>query len=324
MNISEIIKPVEAQLKEFDSYFKKSMKSNVSLLDIIIKYITRRKGKQVRPAIVFLTAEICGGINSRTFTAAAMVELLHTATLVHDDVVDEAKERRGLASINAAWTNKIAVLIGDFLLAKGLLSAIDNDEFGFLKALSDTVRRMSEGELLQIQKSKEIDISEETYFRIISDKTASLISTCCQVGALSATNDAEIINKMKMFGEYLGIAFQIRDDIFDISGQSAKIGKAIGNDLKEKKMTLPLLHSLKQSTKKESNEIISLVKNKKITKKEIEHVFSFVRNYGGIDFAENKANEFISKALEIINTFPESKAKNSLEALAKFVVERDN
>ncbi len=324
MTINDIIKPVEAHLKEFDSFFKKSMKSNVSMLDLIIKYMTRKKGKQVRPSIVFLTAEMCGGINQRSFTAAAMVELLHTATLVHDDVVDEAKERRGIASINASWSNKIAVLVGDFLLAKGLLSAIDNEEFGFLKALADAVKRMSEGELLQIQKSKETDVTEETYFRIIQDKTASLIATCCSVGALSATNDEKVISKMKMYGEYLGIAFQIRDDIFDLTGQSAKIGKPVGNDLKEKKMTLPLLYSLRQVPKKESKEIIKLVKNKNISKKEIEQVMKFVEVNGGIEFSEGKAMEYSNKALEMLADFPASVAKDSLVNLARFVVERDN
>jgi octaprenyl-diphosphate synthase len=252
MNIKEISKPIEGHLKEFNKYFKDTMKSNVALLDIIISYMTRKRGKQVRPAMVFLSAELCGGVNQRTYIGASMIELLHTATLVHDDVVDNSDKRRGLATINAEWNNKIAVLIGDFLLAKGLLAATANTEFGFLHATSDAVKRMSEGELLQIQKSNEIDLEEETYFRIISDKTASLLSAACKVGSLSATDNVEKHELMYQYGENVGLAFQIRDDIFDYTGDATKIGKPVGNDLKEKKITLPLLYSFRQVSKSEA------------------------------------------------------------------------
>ena len=227
------------------------MRTKVPLLELIIRYITKKKGKQVRPALVFLSAELCGGINNRSYIGAALVELLHTATLVHDDVVDEAKKRRGLPSINAAWTNKIAVLIGDYLLAKGLLIAIENEEFTFLKATSRTVRRMSEGELLQIQKSKEILLDEDIYFKIISDKTASLMASCCEIGAISATEDTEIHAVLRNFGELIGIAFQIKDDIFDYVSKSSILGKPVGNDLKEKKFTLPLIFSISKVPEKQ-------------------------------------------------------------------------
>lgn len=324
MTLKEISQPVEKHIKEFETYFKSIMKSNVSLLDLILQYITRKQGKQIRPSLVFLSAGLCGSVNQRSIIGAAMLELLHTATLIHDDVVDEASERRGLASINAAWSNKIAVLIGDFLLGKGLLAAVDNNEHDFLKALSTTVKRMSEGELLQIQKSKEIDKSEETYFKIISDKTASLLSTCCEVGALSATDDKEKINKLRLFGEYLGIAFQIRDDIFDFVGHSKTIGKAIGNDLKEKKMTLPLIYSLSKVQHSEAKEIIKLVKSNKISKKEIRYVLNFVMENGGIDFSELKAREYIQLAVSQLTDFPDSEYKHSLLMLADFVIERES
>ncbi|MCX7736288.1 MAG: polyprenyl synthetase family protein, partial [Candidatus Kapabacteria bacterium] len=258
-----------------------------------------------------------------SYVGAAMVELLHTATLIHDDVVDEAKERRGIASINARWNNKIAVLIGDYLLAKGLLIAVENKEYGFLESLSRTVKRMSEGELLQIQKSKDYHIDEKTYYQIISNKTASLISTCCEIGAIATTNDVSIQQKMREFGELVGISFQIRDDIFDYSSKSSILGKPVGNDLKEKKITLPLIHSLSKVNGSEAKEIIKLIKEKKITKREISKVIDFVKANGGIEYAETRAREYIEKAQQILETFPDSPAKKSLQNLSIFVFERD-
>jgi octaprenyl-diphosphate synthase len=323
MNIKEISKPIEGHLKEFNKYFKDTMKSNVALLDIIISYMTRKRGKQVRPAMVFLSAELCGGVNQRTYIGASMIELLHTATLVHDDVVDNSDKRRGLATINAEWNNKIAVLIGDFLLAKGLLAATGNTEFGFLHATSDAVKRMSEGELLQIQKSKEIDIEEETYFRIISDKTASLLSAACKVGALSATDTKEKHDLMYQYGENVGLAFQIRDDIFDYTGDATKIGKPVGNDLKEKKITLPLLYSFRQVSKSEAKKILKMVKEDELTRDNIKKIISFVTDNGGLDYAKEKANHFSNEAINILNKFDPCPARDSLISFAKFVVDRD-
>jgi octaprenyl-diphosphate synthase len=322
MNLKEILNPVEKHLEDFDIFFKELMHSNVSLLDHIVRYITKKKGKRVRPALVFLSAELCGGATKRSHVAAAMVELLHTATLIHDDVVDEARERRGIASINEAFSNKVAVLFGDYLLAKGLLSAIDNDEFAFLKALSTSVRRMSEGELLQMQKSKEFDMTEETYFKIISNKTASLIATACQTGAISASADESMQKSLKDYGEYVGLSFQIRDDIFDYLSKSKTIGKPVGNDLKEKKITLPLVYSLSQVSKRESKEIIKIIKNGDLNKKSITTIVDFVKDNGGIDYAENKAKELNSLAIASLDNFKDGKVKQSLRNFAEFVLER--
>jgi octaprenyl-diphosphate synthase len=323
MSLKELSKPVEQDLKEFNKFFKEQMKTNVSLLNLIIQYMTRKRGKQVRPTLVFLSAMLCGGISKRSYTGAAMIELLHTATLIHDDVVDEASERRGMASINASWNNKIAVLIGDFLLGKGLLTSVDAGEFDFLRATSHAVRRMSEGELLQIQKSREIDIDEETYFQIISDKTASLMASCCEIGAISATEDKDIQLKMRQFGEYLGIAFQIKDDIMDYQSRSSIIGKPVGNDLKEKKLTLPLIHAFTNVSKSETKKIVRLIKSGGMSRKAINEVIDFARNNNGIAYSEEKAMEYSQKAIELISDFPDTEAKQSLNGIAKFVVERN-
>jgi octaprenyl-diphosphate synthase len=323
MNIKEISAPIQQHLEEFDNYFKELMRSKVSLLDLIVQYITKKKGKRVRPALVFLTAELSGGVSKRSFIAAAMVELLHTATLIHDDVVDEASERRGLASINAAWSNKIAVLFGDYLLSKGLLTAIDNDEFEFLKSMSLSVKRMSEGELLQIQKSKEFNINEEVYFRIISDKTASLLANCCQMGAISATSDLEKQKALYEYGELIGLAFQIRDDIFDYVSHSRTIGKPVGNDLKEKKITLPLIHSLNNAPKSEAKNILKIVKNGDLRKKNIQAIVKFVIEYGGMEYAASKAKELSAQAIDKLDIFQDSDSKKSLINFANFVIERD-
>jgi octaprenyl-diphosphate synthase len=322
MSIREISKPVEEHLEAFHTFFRGQMRSRVPLLDLVIRYVLRQRGKRVRPALVFLSAQLCGGINSRTYTGAAMVELLHTATLVHDDVVDEANERRGMASVNAIWKNKAAVLVGDYLLSRGLLIAVENEEFGFLKATSHAVRRMSEGELLQMQKSRQLNIDEETYFRIIGDKTASLLASCCQIGAGSATADTAIIERLREYGELVGTAFQIRDDLLDYVSRTNLIGKPMANDLKERKITLPLIYACRQAGRKEGREIISLLKKGKLDQQSIQHIMDFVRSYGGVDYAQNKAAELSKQAADLLRDFPDSAAKNSLLDFAEFVISR--
>ncbi|MDQ1266143.1 MAG: Polyprenyl synthetase family protein [Bacteroidota bacterium] len=322
MNITEISGPIEKHLDSFNKYFKSLMLTDVSLLNLIINYITKKKGKQVRPVLVFLSAELCGGANERTNIGAAMIELLHTATLIHDDVVDKSSQRRGMASINAEWSNKIAVLIGDYLLARGLLSAIDHSEFNFLRATSKAVRRMSEGELLQIEKSMKIDTDEETYFKIISYKTASLMSSCCEIGALSATDDSEKHLALSRYGELVGLSFQIRDDIFDYANKSSIIGKPVGNDLKEKKLTLPLIYSFKQVSKGEAKDILKIIKGGKLKKADITKVVDFVKVNGGLDYAEKKAKELSIQGVEAISGFADCPAKDSLIKYANFVIER--
>lgn len=324
MNIKEISKPVEQHVSEFNKYFKSLMKSEVSLLNLILKYISAKRGKQVRPTLLFLSAELCGGASKRSYIGAAMIELLHTATLIHDDVVDQATHRRGVASINAEWNNKISVLIGDFLLSKGLLSAIDSDEFDFLHITSTAVKRMSEGELLSIQKSKDLEMNEDIYFKITSDKTASLIAACCEIGAVSADASKEQREAMRNYGELIGTAFQIRDDVFDYTSKSIIIGKPVGNDLKEKKITLPLLYAFKTSSSKEIKNISSMIKNQKIKKEDIKYIIEFVTNKGGVAEAENKAREFAEKAKNSLNIFDDSPAKEALIKFANFVVERNS
>lgn len=323
MSISEISKPIQHHLDDFNDFFKLQMKSNVALLDTVIRYILKSRGKQVRPALVFLSASLCGEVTRRTYVGASMVELLHTATLVHDDVVDQAEERRGLRSINAVWKNKIAVLVGDYLLSRGLLTAVENDEFDFLKITSTAVRRMSEGELLQIQKSRQKVIDEETYYRIIADKTASLISTCCEIGAVSVTNDPEIRTAMRNYGENVGMAFQIQDDVLDYTSRTNILGKPIGNDIKEGKLTLPLIYACTQAPKSEAKNIVSLVKGKNISQKQVDFVQSFVKNHGGIEYATEQALNKVRSATENLERFPDSNIKQSLVNFAHFVVSRE-
>lgn len=324
MTIKDISKPVAKQMEEFNQYFKDIVKSDVALLNLILNYITNKKGKQVRPMLVFLSADVCGGVTERSFPGAAMAELLHIATLIHDDVVDNSISRRGVPSINAVWKNKIAVLIGDYFLASGLLTSIKNREFEFLGVTSRAVKRMSEGELLQIQKSKKIDTDEETYYKIISDKTASLISSCCEIGALSATDNKLHHQAMANYGEYLGIAYQIRDDIFDYKGNSNVIGKPVGNDLKEKKLTLPLIHSFKNVPRKDARAILNLIKEGNLKKKDFDRISKFVTDFGGIEYAETKAKEFTNKAIAEIEAFSDSPSKESLKNLTKFVISRES
>lgn len=321
MNLNKITAPIKNELAEFQKVFSGSLKSNVALVDLITKYILKQKGKKVRPILVLLSAKLCGKISSRTYVAATLVELLHTATLIHDDVVDDAKTRRGLASINAVWKNKAAVLMGDFLLSKGLLVSLDNDEPGFLKATSEAVRRMSEGELLQIQKARNFDATEETYFKVISDKTASLIKTCCKIGAMSTSNDKNKIESMAVYGENLGIAFQLRDDLLDYTGRKKLLGKATGNDLKEKKFTLPLLTALKNAPAKNSKEIMKLIKSE--SGKKFEAVYYFVEQYGGIEYTQKKISHYAGLALSSLDKFTNSDSKDSLAELVSFVSNRE-
>lgn len=321
MNLNKISDPITEELKEFENQFSGVLKSKVALIDLITKYILRQKGKKIRPILVLLSAKLCGEINSRTYVAANLVELLHTATLIHDDVVDDAKTRRGIASINAVWKNKVSVLIGDYLLSKGLLLSLENNEYDFLQLTSEAVRRMSEGELLQIQKARNFDATEETYFKVISDKTASLIKTCCKLGALSTAKDKTNVDKLGVFGENIGIAFQIRDDILDYTGRKKLLGKSTGNDLKEKKFTLPLIVALRNAPKKRSAEIMKLIKSDRTRK--FDEVYEFVIDNRGVEYAADKVIEYSDKAKNSLSDFKESNVKNSLVEFADFVSKRE-
>jgi octaprenyl-diphosphate synthase len=323
MNVNEIKAPVAKEMDEFEVKFKSSMKSSVPLLDKITQYIVKRKGKQLRPMFVFLSAKVCGEMNDSTYRAASLIELLHTATLVHDDVVDDSNERRGFFSVNALWKNKIAVLVGDFLLSRGLLLSVDNKDFHLLGLVSNAVREMSEGELLQIEKARKLDIDEKVYYEIIRKKTASLIASCCACGAASVTTDQTVIEKMQSFGEAVGIAFQIKDDLFDY-GDGSNIGKPTGIDIKEKKMTLPLIYALNNASFLEKRRIINIVKNNNNNPKKVAEVIDFVIKSGGIQYAETKMNEYKNKAIELISSFPDSPSKNSLIGLVKYTTERKN
>lgn len=315
--VTDIIGP---ELKIFESKFSDAVKSNTALLDSIMKYIIKRKGKQMRPMFVFLSAKLHGEINERTYRAAALVELLHTATLVHDDVVDESFERRGFFSINAIWKNKIAVLVGDYLLSKGLLLSTTNGDFKHLHILSDAVRQMSEGELLQIEKSRKLNLDEKIYFEIIKNKTASLLSSACGVGAYSTTGDENITEKMKLFGEKVGIAFQIKDDLFDYG--SADIGKPTGNDIKEKKLTLPLIYSLNKADSAAKKRIIYLIKNNNKDPRKVKEIIDFVVSSGGIEYTEQKMFAYRDEALEILNSFSDTPVRKALEELVRFTTDR--
>ncbi|MBI2721861.1 MAG: polyprenyl synthetase family protein [Bacteroidetes bacterium] len=304
----------------FEEKFKGAMKSSVPLLDKITNYIVKRKGKQIRPMFVFLSAQNVGEINESTYRAAALIELLHTATLVHDDVVDDSNERRGFFSVNALWKNKIAVLIGDFLLSKGLLLSLENDDFHILKIVSTAVREMSEGELLQIEKARKLDISEEIYFEIITKKTAALIAACCAAGVASITNDAKQIGLAKEFGTLTGIAFQIKDDLFDFGTDD--IGKPTGIDIKEKKMTLPLIYALNKSPWIEKRKIINIIKNHNEESEQVNKVIDFVHAKGGIDYATTIMHEYKIKALAVLKQLPANAANKSLENLLVYAIER--
>ena len=319
--LDDIREPVEDDLDAFRSYFREAMRSDHMLLDKITQYVLWQKGKRIRPLLVLLSAQACGGsATDTTHRAAALVELLHTATLVHDDVVDDAEERRGVFSINALWKNKIAVLLGDFLLSRGLLLSLDHDDYSILHTLSDAVRRMSEGELLQIEKSRLLDIDEETYFRIISDKTASLISACTKSGAVSVSDDEALTERMDEFGETLGLAFQIRDDLFDFSVEDA--GKPIGIDLQEKKMTLPLIVALREAGRHEKKRILKIVDRDDKDRDDLRTIGAFVDEHGGIAYARSKMESLAADARSLLSALPPSEARASLVGLTQFAIQR--
>lgn len=310
------------EMKIFEKHFRSSVKSNVSLLNLITRYIIKRKGKQMRPMLVFLSAKLNGGITESTHNAAALIELLHTATLVHDDVVDEAYERRGFFSVNALWKNKISVLIGDYLLSRGLLLSVKHKEYDLLEIVSEAVKEMSEGELLQIEKSRKLDITEDVYFDIIQKKTAALISACTASGAKSAGADNDKVARMNEFGLNLGIAFQIKDDIFDYD-KNNNIGKPSGNDIKEKKMTLPLIYALNNASGNEKKHIIKIIRKNSDNSKKVEEVIKFVKSKGGLEYAGKMMIEYKNKAREILETFPICDARNSLLELLEYTITRN-
>ncbi len=319
--LTRIKKPVEKEMAEFEAYFGKTMHSEIPLLNIILNYILRRKGKQMRPLLVFLTAKLNGPVTESAFVAATFIELLHTASIVHDDVVDDAHERRGALSINALWNSKIAVLVGDYMLSKGMLISVEKNRFDMLEIVSEAVKSMSEGELLQLQKARKLNIREEDYFKIILSKTAALLSACTACGARSVTDDLEVIQIMKDFGENIGIAFQIRDDLLDYEG-TGLTGKTVGNDIKEKKITLPLIYALEQSANSKKRHILNIVRRKKKTKSEINEVISFVEETGGMDYAELKMNQYRDKALAILDSYPDSEVKSSLKEFVNYTTSR--
>ncbi len=318
--LEEIQRPIRTELEAFERHFRSSMKSSVPLLDRITYYIVKRKGKQVRPMFVFLSASICGGITDHTYTGASMVELLHTASLVHDDVVDDSFERRGFFSVNALWKNKIAVLVGDYLLSQGLLLALNHGQFRLLELLSQSVKEMSEGELMQIEKARRLDIKEEIYYEIIRQKTASLIAAACAVGAASSGTDEENIARMKQFGEKIGIAFQIKDDLFDYG--AADIGKPLGIDIKEKKMTLPLIYALDKAPREQKRHIIRLIKYKNEDAESIAEVIRFVQESGGLEYAAKVMLNYREEAFALLDSMPASEARDAMRQLVHFVTDR--
>lgn len=321
LKIKNIQSPIATEMAEFEKKFRLSMKSKVLLLDKIMGYIVKRKGKQMRPMFVFLTAGIAGGITEATYRGAALIELLHTATLVHDDVVDDANYRRGFFSINALWKNKIAVLVGDYLLSRGLLLSVQHKDYDLLEIVSEAVREMSEGELLQIEKARSLDITEEVYFDIIRQKTASLIASCCEVGASSAGMGQEVAVKMRNFGEKIGMAFQIKDDLFDYG--EMEVGKPLGIDIKEKKMTLPLIYALQKASWSEKRKVIYIIKHKSNKADKVAEVIDFVKASGGIAYATSIMEKYYQEAKDILVSFPESPYKDSLSQLVQYTIERN-
>lgn len=319
--LDKIKQPIQKEISEFEPFFKSRLKTDIPLLDIITNYILRRKGKQMRPMLVFLSSKLNGSISESTYVAASLIEILHTATLIHDDVVDETYQRRGFFSINALWKTKIAVLVGDYFLSKGLLTALDTNQIEVLKIVSEAVREMSEGELLQIEKSRKLDITEEVYFQIIQKKTASLFASCTGAGAISAGSSQEHVNRMKEFGQNLGIAFQIRDDIFDFEN-SGFIGKPTGNDIKEKKMTLPLIHVLNQANGSDKRHILSTIRKHHTNEKKIQEIIRFVIQNQGLEYARLKMTDYCNRAKSLLEDYPESEAKVALLAFADYTIHR--
>ncbi len=323
MKVVERIKePIYEEMELFEKKFKTSMSSKVALLNRITHFIVNRKGKQMRPMFVFLVAKMLGKgkVNERSYRGAAVIELIHTATLVHDDVVDDSNQRRGFFSINALWKNKIAVLVGDYLLSKGLLLSVENEDFDLLKIISVAVREMSQGELLQIEKARNLDITEEIYYKIIRQKTATLLAACCAMGAKSVDAEDEQVTKMHEFGELLGMAFQIKDDLFDYSDQ--KIGKPTGIDIKEQKMTLPMIHALTTMGRSDKNWLIKTVKNHNKDKKRVREAIKRIKEAGGLEFAQEKMESFRVRAIELLKTFPNNTYRDSLELMVNYVIER--
>ena len=320
LTVADIPAPIAAEMDLFEQKFRGLMKSDVMLLDQIMTDIVKRKGKHLRPMFVCLTAGVCGTIHESTYRGASLIELLHTATLVHDDVVDDSNYRRGFFSINALWKNKVAVLVGDYLLSRGLLLSVDNGDFELLKIVSTAVRELSEGELLQIEKARRLDITEAVYYEIIRQKTASLIASCCAVGARSAGATNEIVQQAHAFGEKVGIAFQIKDDLFDYG--TAEIGKPLGIDIKEKKMTLPLIYALNKAGFLEKRRIINIVKNESENPKKVAEVIAFVKNSGGIDYATKVMNGYVAQAQDLLNSFPDSPYRQSLHQLVQYTIDR--
>ena len=322
VSLESIKKPIEKELHAFEIMFKQSMKTRVPLLDIVLSYILKRKGKQIRPLFVMYTAKLFGDINIRTYRGGSLVELLHTATLVHDDVVDESYLRRGFFSINALWKNKVAVLVGDYLLSRGLLLAVEHRDFDMLEVLSNAVKDMSEGELLQLERTRFMNATEEVYFQIIKQKTASLIAACCEIGAASTTPDTEIQKKMRQFGEQIGLAFQIRDDLFDFGDN--KSGKPAGIDIKERKLTLPIIYAFSKATPSDVRKIKKLIRSNTNEKQKLADVVEFITVHGGMSYAKIKMNECRDRAFEILESIPANKEdKQSLQNLVNFVINRN-
>lgn len=320
--LDKIKAPVAREMEEFELKFRSSMKTKVLLLDKIMTYIVKRKGKQMRPLFVFLSAGACGSINESTYRGASLIELLHTATLVHDDVVDDSNYRRGFFSVNALWKNKIAVLVGDFLLSRGLDLSLKNGDIQLLSIVNNAVTEMSEGELLQMEKARQLDIKEDIYYEIIRQKTASLIASCCAVGASSSGSSAEVVASMKEFGQHVGMAFQIKDDLFDYGDD--EIGKPVGIDIKEKKMTLPLIHALSKASWLEKRRIIGIIRNHSEDSNKVKEVIAFVKKSGGIEYATGVMDQYYQKALTILEKFPDSEYKTSLGELVRFTIDRKN
>jgi octaprenyl-diphosphate synthase len=319
--VEEIKRPINEEMKLFEQKFYESMQSKVPLLDKVTRFIVTTKGKQMRPMFVFLCAKLVGNVNEKTYRGASMIELIHTATLVHDDVVDESFKRRNFFSINALWKNKIAVLVGDYLLSKSVLLSTDHKDYDLLGVISRTIREMSEGELLQLEKARKLDITEEVYYEIIRQKTATLIAACCEIGVLSNDADEILAKKMMDFGTYTGMAFQIKDDLFDYLTSNV-IGKPVGIDIKEQKMTLPLIHTLKIANEKDRKYYFNTIKRYNNDQKRVKELISFVKSSGGLDYAITVMKDFQQKAIDILNEFPDSEAKKSLRIMLDYVIER--
>lgn len=322
LQLEDIKAPIAHEMKEFEFKFRDSMKTHILLLDKIMNYIVKRKGKQMRPMFVFLSAGACGKINDSTFRGASFIELIHTGTLVHDDVVDDANYRRGFFSVNALWKNKIAVLVGDFMFSRALIHAVEKNEFDLLSIGAEAIKVMSEGELLQMEKARHLDITEDIYFEVIRQKTASLIAACCAMGASSVGVEKATVDRMKLFGEKAGMAFQIKDDLFDYGDD--EIGKPVGIDIKEKKMTLPLIYALSKATWLEKRRIIGIVKNESEKPKKVKEVIEFVKKSGGIEYAKQTMNKYHQEAIALLETMPDSPYRKSLHQLVQFTIDRSN